>query len=330
MNKRSLAICVTLVFQSVSAFAEATSLPSGFADAVSSCGEQYRHAVAAILKGTNAATQLESILKHEPVGSENARQARILLAHVNHPDVFPEFDNEIQRWREEEASGSPRGGRPGFLSGLLMRSFVKRGPESRYVDERNGWQRTSLGNRPAFKKVEKYTDAEVAAGIARNAAARQAVLEHFLKFLDEGDAYEQSEMVGLVNWLWRGTGERCTNDLAVVDLVQDVDALIHAVFRDRSCQAVVRMSAFSCLPEVNPTEAQAFMLNVVTNTPPEDRYFQIEAMVGKALYYLESSADANALAVLKSQTNGPAWKREKIKRTVQTIEGRLSTSPGNK
>ena len=181
-----------------------------------------------------------------------------------------------------------------------------------------------------YEKVEKYTDDEVQAGIARNAAARQAVLEHFLKFLDEGDAYEQSEMVELVNRLWGRDRSNRTEDLAVVDNVPDADALIETVFRDDSRPTAARMRAAFCLPDDKRPEIRTFMLNVVTNTPDDDMYHQSEDMVNRALTCLESSADANALAVLKSQTNAPGWKREKVEKTSQIIESRLSKIPKDK
>jgi len=339
MNIRSVLLeVVTLpVAVAVAVAAEAAS-PLGFADAVAKTGKLYRDAVAVVTNDAKAAKHLDEILAQEPADSINARHARIMLVRLKHPEVFAEFANEIQKWREGEKSFQPRGGRPGFLSGMLMQ-FVKRGPENKYVEEHirdedekivfepsgsSKGEPTLKGLHAKRLKVEKYTDAEVQAGIARNAAARQAVLEHFLKFLDEGDAYEQSEMVELVNRLWGRNRSTRSGDLAVIDHVQDVDALMEGVFCDATNPAAARMRAAFCLADAKPTEVQAFMLNVVTNTPAEDMYHQSEAMVNGALAYLESSADANTLAVLKNQTIGPAWKREKVEKVIFTIEICLS------
>lgn len=336
MNIRSVLFLVAF-FLVAAAIAEETALPSGFADAVAKTGKPYRDAVALVTNDANAVKGLERYL-HKGSDSANARHARILVMRIQHPKVIAEFADEIQKWREGEKSSKPRGGRPGFLSGILMQ-FVKRGPESRYVDEKVG-RRTWETQGPAtnkivfhdatYKKVEKYTDAEVQAGIARNAAARQAVLEHFLKFLDEGDAYEQSEMVELVNRLWGRERFKRMGDLAAIDHVQDADALVEGVFRDATRPAAVRMRAAFCLADAKPSEVQAFMLNVVTNTPTDGRGQQNEDMANRALTYLESSADANALAVLKNQTNGPAWKREKVEKASRAIESRLSAPPKEK
>lgn len=331
MNNRS--ILLAMVFLPVAVPAK-TALPPGFADAVSKSGKSYRDAVAVVTNGAERAKDLERILNQESAGSVNARHARILLARIRHPDVFDGFANEIEAWRVREKSSRPCGGRPGFLSGLLMQ-FVWRGPKSKYVyvrdDSREQLQLSTnrLVMRGLYqKKVEKFTDGQVAAGIARNAAARQAVLEHFLKFLGEGDAYEQSELVDLVVCLWGRSRSKRTADPAVVDHVQDADALIEVVFRDDSRQAAARMRSAFYLADVKKTEVRAFMLNVVTNnTPTDDIYHLSEAMVNDALYSLESSADANTLAVLRRQTNGPSWKREKIENATQAIYGRLSTAP---
>lgn len=327
MNIRSTFLAMVFLPVAVSVAVETPTLP-GFSDATTKTGKPYRETVAVVINDTNAVEHLERVLHQESADSVNARHARILVARIQHPEVFAEFANEIHKWRQGEESSQPRGGRPGFLSGMLM-AFVNRGPENRFFDEKVGRRQTAFGNRPDFKKVEKYTDAEVAAGIARNAAARQAVLEHFLKFLDEGDGYEQSEMVELVNRLWGRNRDQRIQDLTMVDNMADVDALIESVFIGDSHTAAARMHAAFCLADANKPEVQTFMLQVVTNTPPDDIYHQSEEMLNRALAYLESSADANGLAVLKSQTNGPAWKREKIEKTIHAIEGRLFERSGD-
>lgn len=335
MNVRTVLFAIVLLPCAVAISSE-RALPPGFADAVENTGQSYRDAIAILTNDVKATTNIQGYLSQEPADRVNARHARILLARLQHPEVFAGLENEIQKWRDGEKSSNPRGGRLGFLSGLLL-SYVNHGPENKYVhmrddaEDKRNFVTNGLAVRGLYrKKVEKYTDVEVQAGIARNAAARQAVLEHFLKFLDEGDAYEQSEIVELINRLWGRASSKRTRDLAVIDHVQDTDALMEKVFRDASRPAAVRMRAAFCLADDKPTEVQAFMLNVVTNTPAEDMYRQSEAMVNEALAYLESSADATTLAVLKSHTNGPAWKREKIEKTTRAIEGRLSASPKDK
>jgi len=310
-----------------------TFLPQGFADAIAKSGKSYLDAVAVVTNVVEATVQLKAILAQEPAVSTNARLARIMLARVEHPEIFGGFNSELQTWKAQS------GKRPGFLSGALLQ-FVKRGPEDKYVEdyvrdnngkivfEPSGSAKGSVklkGMRAKSVRIEKYTDIEVQAGIARNAAARQAVLERFLKLLDEGDAYEQSEMVDLINRLWGRDRIKRTVDLTVVDNVPDADALFEAVFKDLSRPEAARMRAAYCLPNSKKLEVRAFMLGVVTNNPAE--YKQSYDVVDRALVFLESGADANELAVLKSQTNAPAWKREKIEKTIHAIEIRQAANP---
>lgn len=303
-----------------------------FKDAVHATGYAYRQVITNLLASQNVAEQLDAVTKNMAADNADVRQARIVLARLQYPNVFVGYEELIMKYRK----AFPRGERSGYLSGTIL-GFTRQGPESKYVDEKVGrktWDVVgSATNRirwgdAVYKKVEKYTDADVRAGIARNAAARQAVLEHFLKFLDEGDAYEQSEMVNLVNRLWGRERIKRTEDLAVVDNVPDADALIEAVFKDGSRPEAARMSAAYCLPDSKRLAVRAFMIGVVTNNPADHK--QNYDVVDRALVYLESGADANELAVLKSQTNAPAWKRDKITKTSRAIETRLSAASHGK
>jgi len=326
MNAQIFTLSVVLVF-GMDIRASGQVQPKWFADAVQSNCTAYRQALTNILIVQDAAKQLEDILKTETAGSTNALQARILLARQYHPHVFADYEELIKKMRKDY----PHGERPGFLSGTLLR-FTKQGPENKYVDEKIGrktWQDVGpatnkvVWSDAVYKKTEKYTDAEVQAGIARNAAARQAVLEHFLKFLDDGDAYEQSEMVELVNRLWGRERIKRTKDLAVVDNVPDVDDLIESVYKDDSRSLFVRYTAALCLPKEKQGDLQGFMLTVVAKSMSAD-FFQSDDLLNRTLSNLESSADAAALAALKSQTNGPKWKVDAVIKTTRKIEARLS------
>ena len=326
MNAQIFTLSVVLVF-GMDIRASGQVQPKWFADAVQSNCTAYRQALTNILIVQDAAKQLEDILKTETAGSTNALQARILLARQYHPHVFADYEELIKKMRKDY----PHGERPGFLSGTLLR-FTKQGPENKYVDEKIGrktWQDVGpatnkvVWSDAVYKKTEKYTDAEVQAGIARNAAARQAVLEHFLKFLDDGDAYEQSEMVELVNRLWGRERIKHTIDLAVVDNVPDVDDLIESVYKDDSRSLFVRYTAALWLPKEKQGDLQGFMLTVVAKSMSAD-FFQSDDLLNRTLSNLESSADAAALAALKSQTNGPKWKVDAVIKATRKIESRLS------
>lgn len=300
-----------------------------YSELMENTGDSYRKVMNTIITTEQNTNHLQSIIQQETPNNSKALHARILLAHIQHPAVFDEFISELKKWHLDPSNSV--GVRPGLMSGMLLR-FAELGPESRYIEKRVGWECHDLkgeaGNiltmrKPHYERIEKFTNVEVQAGIARNAAARQAILEYFLKFLDEASAYEQSEMVDLVHRLWGSTSSRLRKDELVAD------NLIDAVFRDESRPVAVRMRAAFYLPENRQDEVQEFMLNVVTNIPAVDSCYLDENMVNGALAYLEFSADTNTLAVLKGQTNAPAWKLKKIEKSIHAIELRLSKPTPN-
>ena len=332
-------LCATVfLVESICAVEGSVTIDVG--EAVMSQGDCYRGVVATVFDCSNVIERLECTLDKEADDSGNRRQIHILLARAKYPEVFSELETTLQKWREREKSSRPIGTRPGFLSGSLLRTFTKKGPENRYVEEYVRDSNRKIVSEPVIHskegrpkarqakrvKVEKYTDAEVEAGISRNAAARQAVLEHFLKFLHEGDAYEQSEMVKLVYELWGPHRKVRGVDLTVTDNVPDAEELIAAVFRNPEAPALARMEAAVSLSNPPPQEFQSFMLNIVTNNVPADVGDMEWTLLNRALYQLKLSGDTNALAVLKSQTNSPSWKLEKIEKTVRSIENRHDSS----
>jgi len=320
MNTRYLIPAVfTLVIMSCVAVGQTQS--QLFKEAKLATGYAYRQAITNLLAVQDAAEQLDDVLKNLPSDSADVRQARIILARLHYPNVFIEYAALIKKCRKD----FPHGERPGFLADTIL-GFAKQGPENKYVDKKVGrktWDvvgaatnRIKWGD-AVYEKVEKYDDAEVQAGIARNAAARQAVLEHFLKFLDEGDPYEQSEVIDAVYRLWGS---------ASIDRRKDEplsDDIVASVYRDESRPLFVRYTAALWLPKEKQVDLQGFMLNVVNKSMSAD-VFQSEKLLSGALSRLESTADAATLAVLKSQTNGPEWKVQEIIRTTRKIETRLS------
>ena len=322
MNAQFITLSVVLVF-AMNVRASGQVQPKWFADAVQNNCTAYRQALTNILIVQDAAKQLEDILKKETAGSTNALQARILLARQYHPHVFADYEELIKKMRKNY----PHGERPGFLSGTLLR-FTKQGPENKYVDEKIGrktWQDVGpatnkvVWSDAVYNKTEKYTDTEIQAGIARNAAARLAVLEHFLKFLDEGGPYEQSEMVDLAHRLWGNTCQEYRKD------EPDADDLIESVYRDDSRPLLVRYTAVQMLPKKKQGDVHGFMLNVVSQSMATN-FYKSDDLLNGALNYLESTADAEALESLKRQTNGPKLKIVKIVKSIQIIEARISAS----
>lgn len=334
MRNPIIAAYVILVTGVSSSFCEGANrtLQEIFNDAKIRYGIHYRDVVTELLSKTDAEMFLRQIDQAAIPTSIESRISHILLARLEHASVFEEYQDFLFGFRNQ-SSGH---GQHGFLVSQALR-FIHLGPENKFVAVGVGWEPLSADTNRQTKIImrqrkyvqqEKYTEAEVKAGIARNAAARQAVLEHFLKFLDEGDAYEQSEMVELVCRLWGRDRIKRTSDLAVIDNVPDADALIEAVLKDGSRPEAARMRAAYCLPDSKRVEVRTFMMSVVTNNPVSHR--QSYDVVGKALAYLESSADASDLAVLKSQTNAPSWKRDQIMKASRSIESRLSAATDEK
>jgi hypothetical protein len=133
-------------------------------------------------------------------------------------------------------------------------------------------------------------------------------------------------MVKLVYELWGPHRKVRGVDLTVTDNVPDAEELIAAVFRNPEAPALARMEAAVSLSNPPPQEFQSFMLNIVTNNVPADVGDMEWTLLNRALYQLKLSGDTNALAVLKSQTNSPSWKLEKIEKTVRSIENRHDSS----
>ncbi len=329
-------VCVSFINMTLAVVADSTT-PPWFMECLTATSQQYRQAVMTAVNRSDVKIQLQSLLDKELKNVESARQARILMARVNYPAVFCELENLLEEWRTVEKSTKPRGIRPGQLSGRII-AFTKKSPECRQTEE---YVRDNNGNmvletypskgggklkamRNAKRIVEKYTEAEVQSGIARNAAARQAVLEQFLKFLGEGNAYEQSELVDVVCQLWGHDRVRRNADLAVVDSVPDAGTLAADVFRNSAHPLAARMQAFENADGITTLESQVFMLYIVTNALPESITMMGQRTISKALLSLESSGDAVALSVLKNQTNAPSWKREWIEKSVQNMEKRFS------
>lgn len=290
-------------------------------------GEPYRQAVEAVIRDPIAPQYLEEALQIEDEDTDKARYARILLARIHHPEIFDGLAKEIQRWRDNPAF-LDKSIRQGVLSGLLLR-YLNQGPENNFVyvpDEKENaeWTNKHEGRvMPSWhkrKKVEKYTDAEVEQGIARNAAARQAVLEYFLKFMDECDVYEQQDMLDVVYKLW---GPNETNQYREKDHVKDAVELIIGIMKDDNRPVDVRMRAAQSIiyrTRTRSTELKTFFMNIVVHPPSDEKDLPRKDIVYEALHYLEAIGDSVTLAELKKLTNGPAWKVEMIEKTLSELE----------
>ncbi len=290
-------------------------------------GAAYREAITTMLREYGADT-LEQLLHDRHREDPQTWQIRILLARNHRPDVFAELEQELNAWRSERHD---RVLRWQLTHRLFL--FTRRGPESRYTVETDGWEHLpdksargkgqSIILQPKRRQVERFSEEEVAKGIERNHAARLAILEHFLKFMDDDTPYEQSEMVLLVARLWGRGWNIGRPKTAVPAPSPDVDYLLNLVFSDSSRPFEARFNAADNLAETRPREVCTFMLETVTNMPANTVCRSQMELMEQALFRLYWLADANDCAALMSQTNGPAWRKERIRVTVGGIEERL-------
>lgn len=274
-------------------------------------GQQYREAIGQLLAQPNAAARIQNNLDLSAPASAEHRQAGILLARLRHPEVFRDCEQELRRFREREDYNLMD--RPGFLSGALI-AFANRGPESKFVDERIGrreWQAASSSTNKlifrdaVYRKVEKYTDAEVATGVARNAAARQALLEYILKFYEEGNAYEQTELVTLVERLWgSASSERHRDDFPA-------DELLESICQSTNYPLVMRVEAVDCLPEPKQGGFGSLMLTAL-----RDDTVVLPRTIRDALHYLEEKGSSQEKAALKSIQAKDRCKQAEINATL--------------
>lgn len=296
-------------------------------------GAAYREAIAPFLHEFGPDT-LERLLHDRHGEDAQTWQIRILLARIRRPDVFAELEQELNAWRSERHDRVLHW----QLSHRLF-LFARRGPENPYVEETDGWEplpvTSAQGKKAVFtrqrrKQVMRFSDAEVAKGIERNLAARLAILEHFLKFMDDDTPYEQSEMVLLVARLW-GRGWNIGRPTTAVSAPSpDVDYLLNLVFSDSTRPFEARFNAADNLAETRPREVCTFMLEAVTNMPANTVCRGQMELIEQALFRLYWLADANDCAALMSQTNGPAWLSERIRVTVGGITERLNWKQNEK
>ena len=204
---------------------DVASLATDFEKAKTSTGDAYRDVAHRIVNNPDA----KAFLIGKTQNTNDAIIASILLARIDSPDVFKEFQEfwtlMCNRYGNER--------RNVLISGPTI-AFAKKGPERRYVREalldENGnrvyevWVSSNglyKSTSTKYHTVEKYTDVEVEAGIARNKTARKAILEQFLKFMDEGNAYIQEEILDMANEFWRsGRSARYKDEPILDDIIE--------------------------------------------------------------------------------------------------------------
>lgn len=295
----------------------AGSLSSNFQDCMKSAGRQYIQAVSNLFEQTDAKTFLTSIATAQSTRQTERRLADILLARMEWPSVFDEFSEWVDGARRRPDAEGRRGG---YFAGCLW-EFTTRGPETKYVSETGPRKLTKTGWDSEQRKVEKYTDEDVVKGKARNAAARLAVVEYFLKFSRNFNDYESSEMLAVLKRLeygqyGRAGGKRPDGSIRTEDLIQDVLA-------DEKADIPVRVAAISLLPEdkYDKTAVAGLMVKALQDEAlQDDRKYRRTAET--ASEFLRLYGDRQSLSALMTNTPKAQWKRELVEKTLKGISAR--------
>jgi hypothetical protein len=292
-----LFVCLAFAAGSCRAAEETTT--SLFQKCLTARGKEYVEARDILLKRPEVEATLGAKVASDDTQPYARRIARMLLARMKHPEVFDEYREYVEGLRKH---GNYRRG--GWFSANL-RMFAQRGPESRFAYET---ERTPTGE-SHWKKVEKYTDEQVRQGKARNAAAREALTEHVLKFSDSVSAYEQDELAGA---LWR----EFSNVLAPDDFTEEV-------LSDKTRPSVFRAMVADRLPREKREMKLATMLEAVLDdeTDREDEYW---GSIFYAFSFLADHGDQKTLAALTRAKPQVAWKQGLLDKAVEKIKERLS------
>lgn len=260
-------------------------------------GDAYRHIVSSAENLRDPAVNIRTLLAEEGLSTEERLAARILLSRLTYTNVFEKYQETVESFRERQRSTRPIGTRPGLLSGIIY-SFATCGPENKSVSVRTGTGQVGNIKSPKYEQVDRYTEGEVRAGRSRNEAARLAILEHFMKFAEEGSEYEQRELVDTVMRLWGEISHEKRADNIPVEV------FVEAVAQDETRALSVRVAAITRLPSARRKGERELMLAVLAspNTDKETEHFHV---VRQAIGYLKQH-DRAALQDIATEIR---WKR---------------------
>lgn len=296
----------------------ADSLTNNFQDCMTSVGTQYLRAVSNLFQQTDAKTFLMYLSTSQSARQAERRLADILVGRMDKPNVFDECSKRVADLRKRP---DVVGGRRGYFAGFLL-EFTTRGPESRYVDEADGNTFVGIIETTQYKRVEKYTDADVDKGKARNAAARLAVVEYFLKFSRDFNNYcEMPELLDVMKRLeygrhGRAGGKRPSGSIRTEDLIEDV-------LKDETADIPVRVAAVFLLPEdkLDKAAVAGLMVKALQDEGlQDDRKYRRTAETASA--FLSVYGDRQSLSALKANTPTAEWLREIVDKTIKEISAR--------
>jgi hypothetical protein len=300
----------------------ADASPDNYHACMTNSGPQYLQAVSNLFQETDAKTFLANVATSQSARQAERRLAAILLTRMERPSVFDEVSKFVVETRKRPDAEGRRGG---YFAGCVW-EFTARGLESKYVWETGPRRLTKNGWENEERKVEKYTDEEVGTGKARNAAARLAVVEYFLKFSGNFNDYETSEMLSVLKRLeygqyGRAGGKRPAGSIRTEDLIEDV-------LKDETADIPVRVAAVSLLPEdkLDKVPVAGLMVKALQDEAlQDDRKYRRTA--DTAAEFLRLYGDRQNLSALKTNEPYAQWKRELVEKTMKEMSARTGDSP---
>jgi len=188
--------------------------------------------------------------------------------------------------------------------------FIVKGPERKYVYVTDKEKEKQLGNKIIFKnmykkKVDRYTEDEVKAGIIRNTAARLAILENYLKYSETAATHEQCELVDVMDRIWGNHNVKYLKDGV------DASVLLHNFANDKERPLKARVWAFIRLPKETGRAKTETMLEVL-KTDEIDVEYKDKRCVIRAIEYLKKK---NMEELRKVQTD-VEWKQNLINKAL--------------
>jgi hypothetical protein len=293
----------------------ASTLEKSFQDCMTNQSSQYLQSVTNLLKQSDSMQFLSKLAfsKLEAIGVQ--RQAQILLARIEQPDVFTDFSKTIEDLRKKPDVIACRNA---YFSSSLLK-FTKAGIESEYVTEKGERHLTPNGWEDSERKVKKYTEEDVNKGKARNFAAQLSLLEYYLKFSAPLNDYEMIEMLICLQKIEKGNiSKNSQKTVATKDLIK-------AVVEDVVRPITVRIKAVSLLPtsELNMPFVTELMFSALQDTALENEKLKLNySAVHTACEFFKQFGSDKELKRLKELGLKSGWRHDLVAEAVKEVETR--------
>jgi len=302
--------------------AMADSLQTSFQECLTNQSTHYLQAVTNLFKESDSRRFLSRLASSDRETIEVQRQAQIVIARMERPELFNEFSRSIEELRKKPDAVDCRGA---YFSSCLLK-FTKMGLESEYVREKgerhltqNGWETEEL-------KIKKYSPTDVEKGKAQNEAAQLALVEYYLKFSSNFSDYEMTEMLSCLKTLEKGNvskdGQRIQGHVVTKDLIETAAA-------DTTRTIPVRIKAMSLLPsnEVNMRTFSELEFAALTDPALHDENNKTHySTVSAVCAFFIDFGTGDDLSRLETLAPKPEWRRRLVDEAIHAMKGRLEKS----